>query len=174
MLYGTHIMFRVCKKCNEEKELELFTNVKNCLYGKSHTCKYCYNEYYRNRYNKDPSKVYEKNKKSMSKRKSQGKDVYKPIRVYRKKYPEKHNLTQRQRHAIERARIPSWSTDQDKKDIKAIYELAQKMEKVFGLKYHVDHIIPINGKNVCGFHAPNNLQILESSLNIRKSNKHVW
>jgi hypothetical protein len=67
---------------------------------------------------------------------------------------------------------PKWLGEEDRKSTASMYMLAEKMEKMFGMKYHVDHIVPLRGKNVCGLHVPWNLQILEASLNLAKSNNH--
>lgn len=64
---------------------------------------------------------------------------------------------------------PDWA-NLDK--IKVLYEKCKWLESLTGLKYHVDHIIPLQGKNVSGLHVWENLQILEANLNISKSNKY--
>lgn len=59
----------------------------------------------------------------------------------------------------------------DVKAIKSIYNTAKKLEKLTGLKYHVDHIDPLQNDLVCGFHIETNLQVLPASVNLSKSNK---
>lgn len=67
---------------------------------------------------------------------------------------------------------PSWLTKEDQDKIVLMYALAKDCEIITGDKYHVDHIVPLQGKNVCGLHVPWNLQVLPADLNLAKSNKH--
>ena len=75
------------------------------------------------------------------------------------------------RRADKLNRTPKWLTKDDLWLIKEAYELAGLRTKMFGFKWHVDHIIPLKGKLVSGLHVPTNLQVIEGRLNIMKNNK---
>lgn len=68
-------------------------------------------------------------------------------------------------------RTPTWLTPEHKKSIAYFYWLARDAGVITGENYHVDHIVPLNGRNVCGLHVPWNLQVLPEKTNIQKSNK---
>jgi hypothetical protein len=65
---------------------------------------------------------------------------------------------------------PKWLTAEDRKKILEIYTLARKLTRETGIIHEVDHIIPLQGKTVCGLHVPSNLQILTKEENSRKRN----
>ena len=61
---------------------------------------------------------------------------------------------------------PSWA---DFFQIERAYELAQEYRDK-GIDAEVDHIIPLQGKIVCGLHVQTNLQITNLQFNRSKSN----
>lgn len=63
---------------------------------------------------------------------------------------------------------PSWV---DKAQLEAIYKKCKQLSKDTGIKHHVDHIVPLKNKRVCGLHVPWNLQIIPAEVNLRKHNK---
>lgn len=77
------------------------------------------------------------------------------------------------RRANLRNAVPKWLTEDDFWMIEQAYELAQLRSKVFGFKWHVDHVIPLKGKNVCGLHTPYNLQVIPAKENLKKRNNFL-
>jgi len=85
----------------------------------------------------------------------------------------RYNYLHAKRRAIKMSATPKWLSEEDYKLIADYYIMAKDLEKVFPWKQHVDHIIPLQGKNVCGLHTPNNLQILSVWQNQSKNNRYT-
>lgn len=66
--------------------------------------------------------------------------------------------------------IPPWA---NLEEIKKFYKEAKILTKSTGQKHHVDHIIPLRGKEVSGLHVENNLRVIPSIENMVKSNKLI-
>lgn len=75
-------------------------------------------------------------------------------------------------HASKLNATPNWLTQEHHEQIKLLYAHAKECEMLTGDKYHVDHIVPLQGENVSGLHVPWNLQVLPADINITKSNSH--
>lgn len=72
------------------------------------------------------------------------------------------------RRAFKLQRTPSWA---DMEAIKVIYRQARMLSTGTGVPHHVDHKVPLQGKQVSGLHVHQNLQILTGSENSKKSNR---
>lgn len=71
------------------------------------------------------------------------------------------------RAGIDRA-TPSWA---DRAAIKAVYADAIRLTKATGVRHEVDHVVPLNGINVCGLHVHWNLCAIPHHENRAKSNR---
>lgn len=84
---------------------------------------------------------------------------------------DKVNAKWMARDAAKKNRTPSWLTEDDHWMIEQAYDIASKRKQLFGFDWHVDHIVPLQGKTVSGLHVPWNLQVIPAKLNQQKSNR---
>lgn len=85
---------------------------------------------------------------------------------------DKVNATDAKRRAMLLNAMPKWLTASQRADIADVYRSARHLTKATGEQYHVDHIVPLVGRGVCGLHVPWNLKAIRATENYSKSNKH--
>lgn len=182
---------KICTKCGIEKSKSEFHKSNKTKDGIITQCKPCKNQIIRkwDKYNQDKKRKsslnqyykYHEQKKAKAREyktnnpekiKSKMKEWRIANKEYIKQYYEDNKAwfktwNSKRRAQLINATVP-WA---DLEKIKAIYEEAIRLTKETGIVHHVDHIIPLNSKYVCGLHVEYNLQILIGHENLTKGNK---
>lgn len=92
--------------------------------------------------------------------------------AWQKKNKGKVNANTASRHTAKLQRTPQWLSEHDKLHIKCLYQVAAMRTRESGYVWHVDHVVPLQGENVCGLHVPYNLQVIPAYDNISKGNRY--
>ncbi len=85
---------------------------------------------------------------------------------------EKYAAATAKRKACKLKATPQWLTEEQLEEIEYIYFLRKDVTIFSDYEYHVDHIVPLQGKEVCGLHVPWNLQLLPKEANYAKNNRY--
>jgi hypothetical protein len=177
---------KLCVRCKVKKEDLEFRQLKTRL---NSWCKDCCKEHRK--------EWYQKNRKlELDKAKAYHRATYADKRDHKikkavewvKNNPEKYKVNAKKcyennkskvmayagmRRALKRNAVPIW-IDSVKNSLNAIYAMRDWMNlTMFGIKYEVDHIIPLKNSRVCGLHVPNNLQVITQFDNRSKQNKFL-
>lgn len=182
------ITLKSCAKCKVERQLFDFAKDAKRKDGLQPYCKDCNKAYrkakqddiaayreanradYRER-NKawraaNPDKVKERNTNSYRANKQAN---INRVREWQKANPDKHCEIQVRRYASIKSSQPAWA---DREAIALVYKTASEMRRS-GADVHVDHIVPLRSKFVCGLHVSVNLQIIDRRENQIKNNR-LW
>jgi hypothetical protein len=161
------------KKYYQKNKITIKSNTKERYDNNSEEQKEYQKEYRKTNSNK--LALYEDSRKD--RKKEQDSLRYKSKREefldYSKNYRVDNREKMRARDAEKRAWVLNATPDYaNLENIDNIYKEARELELKDGIPRHVDHIIPLRGKSVCGLHVEQNLQILTATENMKKSNTY--
>jgi len=169
---------KTCCDCKQRLTYEFFSKRSKNPDGYELRCKTCrktFREKYKDKARETYSRWYQDNRE----RKANYQAIRNPLipekrKMYRQTYRAKYLTTVRLRESLKntarRTRIPKWLSKKQWQDIQYFYSLRDEAQMLTGDKYHVDHIVPLQGENVCGLHVPWNLQVLPADINLAKNN----
>lgn len=90
------------------------------------------------------------------------------IRRWKKKNSGRVAEQCRARQAGLKERTPAWA---NRRQMAGLYKIAKMLSKTRGIRYSVDHVIPLHGELVSGLHVETNLSIMTLSANAAKFNR---
>lgn len=175
---------KTCKVCLTEKELTSFHKKKGAADGYRSICKDCRKGEHVDRYAADKEAW---NKRAVQWRKDNPDKAKQIDKTYREAHKDKRsdyhadwieanrghvNAYNTFRHAAKKERTPPWLSDFDLLKIKCLYQVAAMRSRESGQKWHVDHIVPLQGDIVSGLHVPDNLRVVPAIENLRKYNSY--
>jgi hypothetical protein len=166
---------KTCTKCGETKVAALFARRGKGLQPKCKACNAAYRQENRERVsatkqawatrNIERSREikrlhYARNREHCSERQN----------AWRRAHPEHRISDNLNRRVAHRNATPAWA---NLFFIDEIYALARLRTKLLtgGVKWSVDHVIPLRSKTVCGLHTHDNLRVVPALLNVRKGNR---
>lgn len=171
---------KTCTTCLTEKPFSEFYKREKGFGGVGSLCKSCTKDYARK--NKDALNARSRNWKAKNQgyiksyneqyRKNNAEIVKNASKNWRNANRSHKTALENKRRASKLNATPPWLSKEHYDQINLIYAHAKECEMLTGDKYHVDHIVPLQGENVSGLHVPWNLQVLPADLNIKKSNSH--
>lgn len=97
--------------------------------------------------------------------------------TYKKKYKLANPDLYKELVSVRRRRFrdatPPWLSAEQKLEIRFHYRMAIALSRATKIPHAVDHIVPLQGEDVCGLHVPWNMQVLTQDENLQKSNKLI-
>ena len=163
-----------CYKCKTCKDESLFGKNKSKADGLATECKDC---------KRSVDREYAAKNREVAKQRASAwyydnkEYALKARKEYRsnwnKENRHKRNAVENKRRAFKLNATPKWLSKEQLQQIESIYWLARLQQELTDEQYHVDHIIPLQGKTVCGLHVPWNLQVLKATENLSKGNRIV-
>jgi hypothetical protein len=92
------------------------------------------------------------------------------LKRWKKDNPDKILADFHKRRASQINATPKWYGEFDAFVMHEAALLSRRRSAVTNVKWHIDHMIPLQSKTASGFHCAANIQVIPEALNVRKRN----
>ena len=154
--------YKSCCICKKTQPLSLFHKRGGKEVGYRSFCKQCQAEKDSKRYDSTERKI--KYLQNHEQEKQYRKEYY-------QKNKEKYFVNKGRRKASLINATPKWYNDFDDFVLEEAYSLCKLRKEMLGVEFEVDHIIPLQGKSVCGLHWHKNWSVITRTENRSKGNR---
>lgn len=144
-----------CKTCMSAWERDRWQRVKD---KKS--------EYFKHRYEENQQLIAERQK---SDRLNNVEKYSARKRDYYSRNPHKKREATSRYLASKKSAVPAWA---DHEQIENLFKIAHELTQATGVDHHVDHIVPLQSRFVCGLHVESNLRVIPARENMSKGNRY--
>lgn len=122
------------------------------------------------------TRYYEANKEKIAaKNREYGQTNKEKISIKSREYAERFPERVVARNALNRNPkcVPPWYGELDELVVAEAVDLRNRRRALTGFDWHIDHVVPIKGRNVSGLHVWNNVRVVPEIVNRKKFNKHL-
>ena len=155
---------QTCTKCGISKALTEYNKCKATKTGCVQVCKQCRAEAYTA--NSQPTKDRAKKWRLLNKEKKLAQN-----RVWKQNNLAYYAAKEQERRGKKFNATVTWDIELTDFVAQEAQKLRSLREEITKTPWDVDHIIPLQHKQICGLHVWNNLQVIPKKVNIKKSNR---
>jgi hypothetical protein len=159
------VKYKNCTVCKKEKVLSLFNKRGGKEPGYRSFCKECQSKKDAARYN--PQKRKDRYMSNHEAEKQKRKEYY-------RSNVGKYYINKAKRRATLLNATPKWYDSFDDFVLSEAYNLCKRREAATGIRWEVDHVVPLQGKNVCGLHWHLNWNVIPMYDNRSKGNAFAY
>lgn len=159
-------MMKVCSDCKTQKPLTAFHKDRSRKDGLKYRCSDCANKRF--------SAWHAVNAQSENLKAAEWREKNRSyFRLLccesNKRHANRVKANNSARRAVSKKATPTWA---NKFFLGEAYDLAKLRTAATGIDWHVDHIVPLRSKLVCGLHNEFNIQVVPAHYNRRKGNRY--
>lgn len=164
---------KVCICCHRELAAEEFHRHAQMKDGRLNKCRNCVAKHVAEWRKKNPDARKREHANNRERKGFKTRAEYDAERAKNKAGRRAVSLKHTHKRIAQKLMHPKWCQEFDDFVVEEAIKLTKLRESMFGGKWQVDHIVPLNHREACGLHNAYNLQVVPAFWNRSKGNRSM-